>query len=210
MISANGQAAAIASPANRSRMLRAVGAHAAGLRPRRRPRTGAAQAHDRGHASPSTAARSRRAFTQIDSSGDGAITITCRPSPTTSRRSGSVSRSTRRRSAAPCWRAPGDPGVGGAGFVVLLVTTILWFIRKPQTPPRPRICRAARRATSSGACDGKAEVDARQRRVDRRAPRRACRARRSGHGSVRRALVPARLRPRPRRAAPPGWARAAR
>ncbi len=26
--------------------------------------------------------------------------------------------------------------LGGAGFVVLLVTTILWFIRKPQTRPQ--------------------------------------------------------------------------
>ncbi len=76
-----------------------------------------------------------QAFSQVDSAGDGKITITC--TPTTS---GDGSQVQVRMGAPIDVRTIGGGVVGGlaaifllggAGFVILLVTTILWFSRKP-------------------------------------------------------------------------------
>lgn len=74
-------------------------------------------------------------FSQVDSSGDGRITITCNPTTTGDGSQVQV------RMGAPIdvkdlgGRVLGGFAalvlLGGAGFVVLLVTTILWFSRKP-------------------------------------------------------------------------------
>lgn len=74
-------------------------------------------------------------FSQVDSSGDGRVTLTC--TPTTS---GGGSQVQVRMGAPVDVRALGGGVIGGfaailllggAGFVILLVTTILWFSRKP-------------------------------------------------------------------------------
>jgi len=140
VISANGQAAAIASPANRSRMLFVQSGHTP-------PDCDLVDGHGLALLKRTivdtiiltTGGQEWRAFTQIDSSGDGAITITCRP----------VTNDVAQVRVGQ----PVDPAslggavlagtgtilvLGGAGFVVLLVTTILWFIRKPRTPPQTR------------------------------------------------------------------------
>src|SRR6187431_2479880 len=80
VITANGQAAAIASPANRSRMLFVQAGHAP---PDCDIVDGSGQALLKRTIvetiTVTTGGQEWRAFTQIDSSGDGAITITCRP-----------------------------------------------------------------------------------------------------------------------------------
>lgn len=138
VITANGQAAAIASPANRSRILFVQAGHAP---PDCDIVDGSGQALLKRTIvetiTVTTDGQEWRAFTQIDSSGDGAITITCRP----------VTNDVAQVRVGQ----PVDPAslggavlagaaailvLDGAGFVVLLVTTILWITRKPQTPPQ--------------------------------------------------------------------------
>ncbi len=138
VITANGQAAAIASPANRSRMLFVQAGHAP---PDCDLVDGSGQALLKRTIvetiTVTTGGQEWRAFTQIDSSGDGAITITCRP----------VTNDVAQVRVGQ----PVDPAslggavlagagailvLGSAGFVVLLVTTILWVTRQPQTPPQ--------------------------------------------------------------------------
>jgi hypothetical protein len=78
-------------------------------------------------------------FSQVESSGDGKVTLTC--TPTTS---GDGTQVQVRMGAPIDARTLGGRVIGGfaallllggAGFVVLLVTTILWFSRKPVPQP---------------------------------------------------------------------------
>ena len=138
VITANGQAAALASPANRSRMLFVQSGHAP---PDCDLVDGSGQALLKrtivDTITVTTGGQDWRAFAQIDSSGDGAITIVCRP----------VTNDVAQvRVGQPVDTASLEGTVlagvgvilalGGAGFLVLLVTTILWLARKPRTRPQ--------------------------------------------------------------------------
>jgi hypothetical protein len=89
-----------------------------------------------GEATLDTGGTQWQAFSQVDSSGDGKVAITC--TPTTSGDGTQV----QVRMGAPVDAGTLGGGVlggfaalfllSGAGFVVLLVTTILWFSRKPR------------------------------------------------------------------------------
>lgn len=133
VITANGDAAGVVSPAHRTRMLFVQSGHSApdcdlvdgsGQRLLKRAIV------DR--ITLTTGSQDWLAFAQIDSSGDGAITITCRP----------VTNDVAQvRIGQPVDTASLGGSVlaglgvlvllGGGGFLVLLVTTILWVVRKP-------------------------------------------------------------------------------
>jgi hypothetical protein len=137
VITANGQAAAVASPANQKRMLFVESGHTP---PNCSLVDGSGQALLKrailDDVTVTTHGQEWRAFAQIDSSGDGALTITCAPV------TGDVAQV---RVGQPVDVASlggtvlagvGALGLlGGSGFVVLLVTSILWFTRKPVPPP---------------------------------------------------------------------------
>lgn len=136
VITANGQAAAVESPANEKRMLFVQSGHAP---PNCSLVDGSGQALLKraivDNITVTTGGQEWRAFAQIDSSGDGAITITCAPV------TGDVAQV---RVGQPVDAASlggtvlAGLGVlvllGGSGFLVLLVTSILWFTRKPAAP----------------------------------------------------------------------------
>ncbi len=88
-----------------------------------------------GDATLTTGGADWQAFDQVDTSGDGRVTLTCTPTA-----SGGGSQ-VQVRMGAPIDVATIGGGVvggfaalfllGGTGFVILLITTILWFSRKP-------------------------------------------------------------------------------
>ena len=135
VITANGQAAAIASPANRSRMLFVQSGHTP---PDCDLVDGSGEALLKRTIvetiTITTGGQEWRAFTQIDSSGDGAITITCRPvtNDVAQVRVGQPV-DTASLGGAVLAGAGAILALGGAGFVILLITAILWITRRPRT-----------------------------------------------------------------------------
>ena len=135
VITADGNPASIAAPPNETRMLFVESGHVA---PNCILTDGSGQQLLMraifGDSTVTTSGSEWKAFSQIDSSGDGNIAITCTPTAV-----GDVARV---RLGEPLDVASVGGAVlagvgailvlGGAGFVILLVTTILWFTRKPQ------------------------------------------------------------------------------
>lgn len=139
VITADGNPASIAAPPNETRMLFVESGHVA---PNCVLTDGSGQQLLMraifGDSTVTTGGSEWKAFSQIDSSGDGNIAITCTPTAV-----GDVARI---RLGEPLDVASVGGAVlagvgailvlGGAGFVILLVTTILWFTRKPQGQPQ--------------------------------------------------------------------------
>ena len=137
VITGDGKPASIASPPNEQRMLFVESGHVA---PDCDLTDGSGTPLLKraifGEATVTTNGTEWKAFAKIDSSGDGNVTLVCRPV------TGDVAQV---RIGEPLdVRSVGGAvlaGIGsllllgGGGFVILLVTTILWFTRKPQPQP---------------------------------------------------------------------------